>query len=179
MQRHTSRGIMTTGKKTIFYIFVLLIRGCDPVCLSPRYVKASLIWSISSAGMKLRMFLIYTEPSTMTIGEAGFEQLANMVRFRAWFRVPDTIFCRKNVFFCHKRYLGREIEVSMLYFSPNSLLTLHRIKVLKKVKHRFLTCRHPGTRRVSLHLISEVGNWVASRMQRVNTVFQFFMFFLN
>ena len=24
MQRHTSRGIMTRGKKTIFYIFVLL-----------------------------------------------------------------------------------------------------------------------------------------------------------
>ena len=72
MQRHTSRGIMTTSKKTIFYFFVLLIRGCGPVCLSPRYVTASLILSITSAGMKLRMFLVYTEPSTMRIGEAGF-----------------------------------------------------------------------------------------------------------
>ena len=49
------------------------------MCLSPRYVKTSLISSISSAGMKLTMFLVYTEPSTMRIGEAGFEQLANMV----------------------------------------------------------------------------------------------------
>ena len=57
----------------------------------------------------------------------------------------------------------------MLYLSPNSLLTLHRINVLKKTKHRLLICRHPGTRRVSLNLISEVRNSVASRMQRVNT----------
>ena len=44
--------------------------------------------------MKLRMFLVYTEPSTMRIDEAGFEQLANMVSFRA----PDTIFPRKLYF---------------------------------------------------------------------------------
>ena len=31
----------------------------------------------------LRMFLVYTEPSAMRFGEAGFEQLANMVSFRA------------------------------------------------------------------------------------------------
>ena len=120
-----------------------------PVCLSPRYVKASLIWSISYAGMKLRMFLVYTEPSTMRIGEAGFEQLANIVSFR----VADTIFPRKNVFFCQgrccsKRYLWRKIDRSLLYFSPNSLLTLHRINILKKAKHRLLTCRHPGMWRV-------------------------------
>ena len=42
---------------------------------------------ISSAGMKQRMFLVYTEPSTMRIGEAGFEQLANLVSFRA----PDFV----------------------------------------------------------------------------------------
>ena len=64
----------------------------------------------------------------------------------------------------------------MLYFTPNSLLTLHRIKVLEKAKPRLLTCRHPGTQRVSLHLISEVRNSVASRMQRVNTAFQFYVF---
>ena len=31
----------------------------------------------------LRMFLVYTEPSTMRIAEAEFEQLAIMVSFRA------------------------------------------------------------------------------------------------
>ena len=41
------------------------------------------------------MFLVYTEPSTMRIGEAGFEQkLANMVSFHA----PGTIFFRKCIF---------------------------------------------------------------------------------
>ena len=64
----------------------------------------------------------------------------------------------------------------MLYFSPNPLLTLHRINVLKKAKHRLLTCRHPGTQRVSLHLISEVRNSVALRMQWVNKAFQFYVF---
>ena len=64
----------------------------------------------------------------------------------------------------------------MLYFSPNSLLTLYRINVLKKAKHRLPTCRHPDTQRMSLHLISEVRNSVASRMQRVNTAFQFYVF---
>ena len=91
-----------------------------------------------------------------------------------WFCAPDTIFPRKMYFSaigrcCSKRYLWRKIEISMLYFSPNSLLTLHRINVLKKAKHRLLTCRHPGTRRVWLHLVSEVRNSVASSMQRVNT----------
>ena len=42
------------------------------------------------------MFLVYTEPSTMRIGEAGFEQLANVVSFLCpWLRAPDTIFSRK------------------------------------------------------------------------------------
>ena len=35
---------------------------------------------------------VYTEPSTMRIGEAGFEQLANVVSFR----VADTSFPRKK-----------------------------------------------------------------------------------
>ena len=89
--------------------------------------------------MKLRMFLVYTEPSTMRIGEAGFEQLANVVSFRARFCARGTIFPQKMYFTatgrcCSKRYLWRKIEISMLYFSPNSLLTLHRINVLKKGK---------------------------------------------
>ena len=124
----------------------------------------------------------------MRIGEAGFEQLANLDSFRAPDFVPLTIFPRKMYFSatgrcCSKRYLWRKIKISMLYFSPNSLLTLHRINVLKKAKRRLLTCRHPGTRRVSLHLISEARSCVASRMQRVNTALfktNFnFMFFLN
>ena len=45
--------------------------------------------------MKLRMFLIYTKPSTMRMGEAGFEQLANVVRFR----IADTFFPRKKCIF--------------------------------------------------------------------------------
>ena len=103
--------------------------------------------------MKLRMFLVYTEPSTMRIGEAEFKQLSNMVSFRAPFFVPDTVFPRKIYFSatgrcCSKGYLCRKIEISMLYFSPNSLLTLHCINVLKRAKHLLLTCRHPGTRRV-------------------------------
>ena len=85
-----------------------------------------------------------------------------------WFRAPDTIFPRKMYFSatgrcCSKRYLWRKIERSMPYFFLNSLLTFHRINVFKKAKHRLLTCRHPGTRRVSLHLISEVRNSVALR----------------
>ena len=104
----------------------------------------------------------------MRIGEAGFEQLANFVSFR----VADIIFSRRNVFFCHREMFSKtllmaKIEVNMLYVSPNSLLTMDRINVFKKAKHRRLTCHHPGTRRVSLHLISEVRNLVASRMQRV------------
>ena len=83
--------------------------------------------------MTLRMFLVYTEPSTTMIGEAGFKQLVNIVSFR----LADTIFPRKKMYFsatgryCSKRYLWRKTEISMLYFSPNSLLTLHRINVIK------------------------------------------------
>ena len=160
-----------------------------PVCLSPRYVKASLIWSISSIGMKLGMFLVYTEPSTMRIGDAGFDQLANVVSFCDPDFVPLTQFSlEKCIFLPHGDVVqnvtyGKKIEISMLYFPPNSLLTRHRINVLKKAKHRLLTCRNPGTRRVLLHLISEVRNSVASRMQRVNTALfktNFnFMFFLK
>ena len=42
--------------------------------------------------MKLRLFLVYNEPSTVRIGEAGFEQLANMVSFRAPEFMPLTQF---------------------------------------------------------------------------------------
>ena len=141
---------MTTGKKTIFYIFVLLIRGCGPVYLSLRYVKASLIWSISSAGMKLRMFLVYTESSTMRIGEAGFEQLANMVSFRALDFVPLTQFSLEKCIFLLQRdvvqnvtLICRKIEISLFYFSPNSLLTRHRINVLKKECKTSTSCLSP------------------------------------
>ena len=49
--------------------------------------------------MKLRMFLVHTEPSTMRIGEAGFEQLANMVSFRAPDFVPLTQFSLEKCIF--------------------------------------------------------------------------------
>ena len=56
-----------------------------------------------------------------------------------WFRAPDTFFPRKMYFSatgrcCSNHYLSRKIEISMLYFSPNSMLTLHRINVFKKAK---------------------------------------------
>ena len=63
--------------------------------LSPRYVKATLILSISSAGMKLRMFLVYT----MRIDEAGIEQLTNIISFRAPYFVPLTQFSLKKCIF--------------------------------------------------------------------------------
>ena len=68
------------------------------VCLSPRHVKVSLIWSMPSACMKQRVFLVYTEPSTMRIGEAGFEQFINVISFRA----TDAIFPRIMYIFCHR-----------------------------------------------------------------------------
>ena len=40
---------------------------------------------------KQRMVLVYTEPSTIRIGEAGFEQLANVFSFR----VPNAVLPRK------------------------------------------------------------------------------------
>ena len=56
-------------------------------------------------------------------------------------------------------------------FFTHDLIT----RVLNTIR-KHSTCRHPGTRRVSLYLISEVRNSVASRMQRVNTAFQFYVF---
>ena len=46
-----------------------------------------------SAGMKQRVFLVYTEPSTR-IGEAGFEQFSNVISFC----VDDAIFPRMSFF---------------------------------------------------------------------------------
>ena len=54
-----------------------------------------------SADMKQRVFQVYTEPFTMRIGEAGFEQLANVISFR----VADAIFPRRMYFFCHGQML--------------------------------------------------------------------------
>ena len=45
------------------------------------------------------MFLVYTEPSTMRIGEAGFEQLANVVSFCAPDFVPLTQFSLEKCIF--------------------------------------------------------------------------------
>ena len=40
------------------------------------------------------MFLVYTEPSTVRIGEAGFEQFSNVISFRA----ADVIFLQMIFF---------------------------------------------------------------------------------
>ena len=48
-----------------------------------------------SAGMEQRVFLVYTEPSTMRIGELGFEQFSNVLSFL----VADAIFPRRMYFF--------------------------------------------------------------------------------
>ena len=58
-----------------------------------------------SADMKQRLFLVYTEPFTMRIGEAGFEQFANVISFR----VPDAIFPRRIYFFCHGEMLVKSL----------------------------------------------------------------------
>ena len=49
--------------------------------------------------MKLRMLLVYIEPSTMRMGEAGFEQYANMISFRAPDFVPLTQFSLEKCIF--------------------------------------------------------------------------------
>ena len=100
------------------------------VCLSPGHVKACLILSMLSARMKQRVFLVYTKPFTMRIGEAVFEQLANVISFPA----VDALFPRRIIFSdmgrcLLNRYLWRKIEIDMLYFSSNSLLALYPINV--------------------------------------------------
>ena len=61
-----------------------------------------------SAGMKQREFLVYTEPSTMRIGEAGFEQLANVISFR----VANAIFSLEFIFFCHGEMLVKSLLIA-------------------------------------------------------------------
>ena len=58
-----------------------------------------------SASMKQKVFLIYTEPSTMGIGEAGFEHFSNVISFR----VTDAIFSRRMYFFCHGEMLVKSL----------------------------------------------------------------------
>ena len=61
-----------------------------------------------SAGMKQRVFLVYTEPSTMRNGEAGFEQLANVISVR----VANAIFPRRMYFFCHGEMLVKSLPMA-------------------------------------------------------------------
>ena len=60
-----------------------------------------------SAGKRQPVILVhvYTEPSTMRIGEAGFEQLPNVISFR----VADAIFPRRMYFFCHGEMLVKSL----------------------------------------------------------------------
>ena len=88
------------------------------------------------------MLLVNSEPSTMRIGEAGFEQLANVVRFPAPDFVPLTQFSLGKSIFLPKGDVDQNVTYGesrknrdkYALFSPNSLLTLHHINVLKKGK---------------------------------------------
>ena len=59
--------------------------------------------------MKLSMFPVYTEPSTMRIGEAEFEKLANVVSFHAPDFVPLTQFSLEKCIFCHRDMLFKTL----------------------------------------------------------------------
>ena len=68
---------------------------------------------------------------------------------------------------CSNKNLWRKIEVSMFYFFPNSLLTLHRINVLKKqTSTSYLSPSWHVTCVVASNL-SEARKSVASCIQRV------------
>ena len=127
------------------------------VCLSPWYVKASLIWSTASSAMKPRMFLVYTEPSTTRISEAGFEQfrISKCYQFLSgWCNIPS----KNIVSFCHGEMLFKTL-----------LLAKNRDKYtcpLKKQNIDFIPVAILE-RRVMLPPSCVVGISVASRMLRV------------
>ena len=50
---------------------------------------------MTSVGMKQRVFLVYTGPSTVRIGKAGFEQFSNVISFH----VADAIDPQRMIFF--------------------------------------------------------------------------------
>ena len=111
-----------------------------PVCLSPRNVKGSLICSISSAGMKLKNVsgiyrTFHNEDRWSTI-----QTITKRCQFSCrWYNFPS-----KKCNFLPRGEISLETllmakkGISMLYFSPNSLLTLHRIDVWKKQNIDFL-----------------------------------------
>ena len=61
-----------------------------------------------SAGLKQRVFLVYTEPSIMRIDEAGFKQSANVISFR----VADAIFTRRMYSVCHGEMLFKSLLIA-------------------------------------------------------------------
>ena len=68
-------------------------------CTTPGVVKSSACegeFNLINAFccLKQRVFLVYTEPSTVRIGEAEFEQFSNIISFR----VADAIFPRRMYF---------------------------------------------------------------------------------
>ena len=54
------------------------------MCLTPYCENADVIALLSCAGMELRMFLVYTESSTTTIGVEGLAQLGRVIIFRVF-----------------------------------------------------------------------------------------------
>ena len=116
-------------------------------------MKASLIWSMPSVGV----FLVYTEPSTMRIGEAGFEQFSNVISFR----VADAIFPPRMHFFCHGKMLLKTLLMAkklreVCFISPQTLWSHFTLLGYEKAKNRLLACGHNDA-----HPISEVRNSVA------------------
>ena len=139
-----------------------------PVCLSPRNVKGSLICSLSSGGMKLKNVSgIYrtfqNEDRWNTI-----QTITKRCQFSCrWYNFPS-----KRCNFLPRGDIVRNVTYGekmdkYALFLPKLFAHTPSYWRLKKAKHRLFTCRHPGTRRLSLHPISDVRNSVPSRMQRV------------
>ena len=81
---------MTEKKLVYFCVFILKKDSKKKKNPTYRPMKNSSCFRKQDIFYGLRMFLVYTETSTMRIGEAGFEQLANMVSIRAPDFVPLT-----------------------------------------------------------------------------------------
>ena len=71
------------------------------VCLAPYFVKAGLISLLSPDDTLQRMFQVYPELSTRTIGQKELEQLASVTDFRVF----GGIFSWKTYYFCCKGIL--------------------------------------------------------------------------
>ena len=76
---------------------------------------------MSSAGMKQRMFMVYTEPSSTIFGGAGSEKLAVVIGFL----VANAIFPRKMYFFYHGKMLFKKLLMAKI--EVKYALLLHKL----------------------------------------------------